>query len=78
MSKRVFVLVDDVSPSTALVTCSLCLSVLHGRDWITAEQTIRALRTFARPDPPRLAPGLCDECRNRLDGRRRQELPLAA
>jgi hypothetical protein len=78
MSKRVFVLVDDVSPTTALVTCSVCLSVLHGEEWISAAQTIRGLRTFARPEPPRLAPGLCNECRNRIRTRRRQELALAA
>lgn len=78
MSKRVFVLVDDVSPTTALVTCSICLSVLHGEEWIGAEQTIRGLRTYARPEPSRLAPGLCDECRRRIDARRRRELPLAA
>jgi len=78
MSKRVFVLVDDVSPTTALVTCSICLNVLHGEEWIGAEQTIRALRTFARPDPPRLAAGLCDECRARIEARRGYELRLAA
>jgi hypothetical protein len=71
MSKRVFVLTDDISPTTKLVTCSLCLSVLHENEWIGVEQTIRALRTYERDQPPRLDPGLCDDCRIVLDARRR-------
>jgi hypothetical protein len=77
MSKRVFVLVDEVSPTTALVTCSICLSVRHGSEWIWPEQTIRALRSYANDQPPRLAPGLCDDCRYRLNARR-DRTPVAA
>ena len=71
MSKSVFVLVNDISPTTPLVTCSLCLSVLHGDEWIGVEPTIRALRSYERDQPPRLDPGLCDDCRTMLAARRR-------
>lgn len=78
MSKRVFVLADDISPTTPLVTCSVCLSVLHGKEWIGVEQTIRAVRSYELDQPPRLAPGLCDDCRRRLAARRRPALRTAA
>jgi hypothetical protein len=53
----------ELHPSPAsLVTCSICLRVLHETGWIAAEDAIRELRTFDLPEPVRLAPGLCDDC----------------
>jgi hypothetical protein len=65
-----FVSVDGVLQQAGLVTCSVCLSVWQGRTWISAEQAILELRTFALWEPLRLAPGLCDGCRSDFAARR--------
>jgi hypothetical protein len=53
-----------------LVTCSICLRVLRGSEWIDAEEAIRELRSFARRQPLRLGHGLCDACTDELAERR--------
>jgi hypothetical protein len=67
----------DVVGRVSLVTCSLCLRVLRGDEWIDAEQAIRALRSYDLPSPVSLAPGLCDECRDELAERRAADRVLA-
>jgi hypothetical protein len=59
-----------VEPRLALVTCSVCLSVLRGSTWVDAEEAIRELHTFDRPAPAVLQPGLCDSCSETLAERR--------
>lgn len=56
------------TPLASLVTCSICLRVLHETGWIAAEDAILALRTFEFPEPVRLAPGLCDDCSDERRG----------
>lgn len=60
-----------------LATCSICLRVWRGSEWIDAEQAIIELRTFAHGEPVRLAPGLCDDCREELAERRGLASPVA-
>jgi hypothetical protein len=70
------VTIPSISPTAAewsqaaLPTCSLCLSVWYGDMWIGAEHAIHVLRTYAHWQPPRLTPGLCDECRGEISARR--------
>jgi hypothetical protein len=45
-----------------LVSCSVCLRVLHDSEWIPAEVAIRELHSYGFPEPVGLAPGLCDDC----------------
>lgn len=47
---------------TDLVTCSLCLRVRRGSAWIEAEAVITELRSYELDVPPRLLPGVCDDC----------------
>ena len=61
-----------------LPTCSLCLSVWHGGAWVAAEHAIHLLQTFSFWDAPRLAPGLCDDCRSQLAARRGRQEKSAA
>jgi hypothetical protein len=53
---------DHTTLQADLITCSLCLRVLRGSDWIEAEQVIREIRSYELAAPPRLQPGLCDLC----------------
>jgi hypothetical protein len=60
-------------------TCSICLRVLLGSDWIEAEPAIRELRTFALEKPPRLESGVCPECADSIRRRRAHtRQPVAA
>jgi hypothetical protein len=45
-----------------MITCSLCLRVLHGSEWVEAERVIRELRSYELDAPPRLEAGVCDGC----------------
>jgi hypothetical protein len=58
------------SHTVSLTACSVCLGVLRGEGWIAAEELIRELRTFERSTPPRLLPGLCDDCSGAIAERR--------
>jgi hypothetical protein len=66
--------------SAELVTCSLCLRVRRGRKWLEAERVISELRSFELASPPRLQPGVCDDCAELIFERRarRAEEPVAA
>ena len=58
------------SHSVSFTTCSVCLDVMRGEEWIAAEEAIREARTFERSTPPRLLPGLCDGCFDAIEERR--------
>jgi hypothetical protein len=66
--------------SAELVTCSLCLRVRRGRNWLEAERVISELRSFELASPPSLQPGVCDDCAESIFARRarRAEEPVAA
>jgi hypothetical protein len=57
---------------TDLTTCSLCLRVLRGSDWLAAEQVIREMRSYELEAPPRLRAGTCDSCVESIFSRRAQ------
>ena len=64
---------------TALPTCSLCLRVRRGSDWIAAEDVIRELRSYELPLAPHLEPAVCDDCAGEIfDRRARAEEAIAA
>jgi len=66
--------------SAELVTCSLCLRVRRGPEWLLAERVIRELRSFELVSPPRLEPGVCDHCADTIFARRMRvaKEPIAA
>ena len=66
--------------SAELVTCSLCLSVRRGSEWMEAERVISELRSFELASPPRLQSGVCDDCAEAIFARRARiaEEPVAA
>jgi hypothetical protein len=55
-----------------LVTCSLCLRVRRGSEWMQAELVIRDTRSYEFATPPRLLPGICEPCAESIHGRRMQ------
>jgi hypothetical protein len=55
-----------------LVTCSLCLRVRRGSQWMQAELVIRETRSYELAVPPRLLPGVCQACAGSIFGRRMQ------
>lgn len=65
--------------STDLVACSLCLRVRRGSAWVEPEDVITELRSYDLEAPPRLLPGVCDDCADAIfDRRARTEEPVAA
>jgi hypothetical protein len=62
-----------------LATCSLCLRVRHGSDWVDAEAVIRQLRTYELGSLPRFEPAVCEDCLAAILARRaRPEEAIAA
>jgi hypothetical protein len=55
---------------TRLVTCSMCLRVLRGSEWLEAERVIHEIRSYELEAPPRLRPALCDVCADSIQRRR--------
>jgi hypothetical protein len=55
-----------------LVTCSLCLRVHRGSEWMQAELVIRDTRSYELAAPPRLLPGVCEACAESIFDRRMQ------
>jgi hypothetical protein len=53
-----------------LVTCSVCLRVRSGLEWIEAEQLIREIRSYELEALPRLLSGVCDFCAGSISDRR--------
>jgi hypothetical protein len=65
--------------SRDLTTCSLCLRVLRGSEWMEAERVIREIRSYELEAPPRLQPAVCDACAESIFSRRAQGgEPIAA
>jgi hypothetical protein len=64
---------------TRLITCSMCLRVLRGSEWMEAERVIHEIRSYELEAPPRRRPALCDVCEESIQGRRAQVIePVAA
>ena len=63
---------------TDLITCSLCLRVLRGSEWVEAEDIIREIRSYELEAPPRLHSGVCEHCAEAILGRRAQVTEAAA
>jgi hypothetical protein len=63
---------------TGLTTCSLCLRVLRGSEWIEAERVIREICSYELEAPPRLEPAVCELCAESIQSRGAQSEPLAA
>jgi hypothetical protein len=64
---------------TSLITCSLCLRVLRGSEWLEAERVIGELRSYELEAPLRLAPAVCEVCADSILSRRAHlDEPLAA
>jgi hypothetical protein len=55
---------------TDLVTCSLCLRVRRASAWVAPEDVIAELRSYELETPPRLLPGVCDDCADAIFDRR--------
>jgi hypothetical protein len=55
---------------TDLITCSLCMRVLRGSDWIEAEHVIREIRSYELDDLPRLHSRVCELCAESIFNRR--------
>src|SRR5256885_14713781 len=56
--------------STDLVACSLCLRVRRDSAWVEPEDVITELRSYDLEAPPRLLPGVCDDCADAIFDRR--------
>jgi len=63
---------------TDLITCSLCLRVLRGSEWMEAESVIREIRSYELEALPRLQSGVCEACAESIFSRRAQHEPVAA
>jgi hypothetical protein len=64
---------------TSLTTCSLCLRVLRGSEWLEAERVIGEIRSYELEAPPRLESAVCDFCADSILNRRAHlDEPLAA
>ena len=61
-----------------LTTCSLCLRVRRGSEWMEAERVIRATRSYELEVPPRLRSGVCDVCAESIFNRRSELVVPAA
>lgn len=60
-----------------LVACAWCERVrLDG--WVSASAAVRRLRTYEWKEPPVFSHGICDDCLERLDGRRENDDEAAA
>ena len=65
-------------PRTGLATCSLCLRVLRGSEWMEAESVIREIRSYELEAPPRLQSAVCEPCAEAILSRRSQDELVAA
>jgi len=69
----------ETESRTDLTTCSLCLRVLRGSEWMEAERVIREIRSYELEAPPRLQSAVCDVCAESIFSRRAQGgEPIAA
>jgi hypothetical protein len=63
---------------TDLITCSLCLRVLRGGDWVDAESVIREIRSYELEVPPHLHDAVCEACADSIFSRRAEHEAVAA
>ena len=63
---------------TDLITCSICLRVLRGAEWVDAERVIREIRSYELDAPPHLHDAVCEACAESIFGRRAEHEPVAA
>jgi hypothetical protein len=63
---------------TDLITCSICLRVLRGAEWVDAERVIREIRSYELDAPPHLHDAVCEACAESIFGRRAEREPVAA
>ena len=68
----------ETESRTDLITCSLCLRVLRGSEWMEAEAVIREIRSYELEALPRLQSGVCEACAESIFSRRAQHEPVAA
>ena len=52
-----------------LTTCSICLRVQRGSEWLDAEHIIRDIKSYDE-DLPRLRGAVCDDCAEAISRRR--------
>jgi hypothetical protein len=52
-----------------LITCSICLRVRRGSEWLEAERVIRDTTSY-EGELPRLRGAVCDDCANEIFRRR--------
>jgi hypothetical protein len=69
---------QQTESQTDLITCSLCLRVLRGREWMDAERVIREIRSYELEAPPRLRSAVCDVCAESIFSHRTEDQPVAA
>jgi hypothetical protein len=69
-----FVMATDLD----LISCSLCLRVRRGSEWLEAERVIKEIRSYELDAPPRLRSAVCDECSESIFRRRAQVVEPAA
>ena len=63
---------------TDLITCSICLRVLRGAEWVNAERVIREIRSYELDAPPHLHNAVCEACADSIFSRRAEHEPVAA
>jgi hypothetical protein len=63
---------------TDLITCSICLRVLRGAEWVNAERVIREIRSYELGAPPHLHDAVCEPCAESIFSRRSEHEPVAA
>jgi hypothetical protein len=62
----------ETESGTDLITCSLCLRVLRGSEWMEAEHVIREIRSYELETSPQLRSAICDFCAESILRRRAQ------
>ena len=63
---------------TDLITCSICLRVLRGAEWVDAEHVIKEIRSYELESPPHLRDAVCEACADSIFSRRAENEPVAA
>jgi hypothetical protein len=63
---------------TDLITCSICLRVLRGAQWVDAEHVIRETRSYELDAPPHLRDAVCEACADSIFNRRAEQERVAA
>jgi hypothetical protein len=66
------------SSPTDLITCSICMRVLRGSEWVEAERVIRELRSYDLYELPRLHSRVCELCAEAIFSRRMQAVETLA